>query len=243
MKILAIDTASARCSAALWLNGQWLQRDVATMREHAQLLLPFVDELLAEAQMRLSQLDVIAFGRGPGSFTGLRVACSVAQGLALGADLPVLGVSDLRALAAQCLRLWNLKPLPRRIVACMDARMGEVYWADFPVAGFAPDDRSVVERVSATDGVVAQRASDAVLAQATGLIAGIGAGFSAWPQLAAQLGIAPANCLAGLEPAAIDIAYLADADLAAGRKAGPPEQAQPVYLRDNVAEVSKKPLL
>jgi tRNA threonylcarbamoyladenosine biosynthesis protein TsaB len=240
MRILAIDTASARCSAALWLDGRCVQRDAPTARDHAKLLLPFVDQVLAEAQLGLSGVDVIAFGRGPGSFTGVRVACSVAQGLALGADLPVLPVSDLRALAAQALRLLagTPAPMPGRVITCMDARMSEVYWAAFPIRAGLPDDRGVVEAVGPPDTVTRLDDGVADVPGAAG-IAGIGAGFSAWPQLASRLGIPDGHCLPGLEPSAIDIAHLAAADLAAGRVAGPPEQAQPVYLRDNVACVPK----
>lgn len=231
MKILAIDTASARCSAALWLDGGSLHRGVETAREHARLLLPFVDELLAEAQLRLADIDVIAFGRGPGSFTGLRVACSVAQGLALGSGLPVMPVSDLRALALQAVA--RLEPRPfGQVLACMDARMGEVYWAAFPVIGGLPGDEGVIEGVGPPASVA--------LGQVPGPAAAIGAGFSAWPGLAARLGIEAAACLPGLEPDALDIARLAAADLAAGRRAGPAEDAQPVYLRDNVASVPEK---
>ena len=104
MKILALDTASAQCSVALLLDDELLARSVATARDHAQLLLPMIDALLAEAGTGLRQLDGIAFGRGPGSFTGVRVAASVTQGLALGAGLPIRPVSDLRALAEQARR-------------------------------------------------------------------------------------------------------------------------------------------
>lgn len=232
MKILAIDTASARCSAALWLDGPSLHRSVATAREHAQLLLPFVDELLREAHFRLADLDVIAFGRGPGSFTGLRVACSVAQGLALGAGLPVLPVSDLRALAAQACRILAPREVPNRVVACMDARMGEVYWAEFQMRDGRPDDNQVIERVGPPDSVAS--------AGGEGVTAGIGAGFSAWPAMAGRLGIRPVDLLAGREPDALDVAWLAAGDLAAGREAGAAESAQPVYLRDNVAFVPEK---
>jgi tRNA threonylcarbamoyladenosine biosynthesis protein TsaB len=232
MKILAIDTASARCSAALWIDGATLQRGVTTPRDHARLLLPFVEELLRESALRLADLDVLAFGRGPGSFTGLRVACSVAQGLALGADLPVMPISDLRALALQAARMLPGRRPHRQVVACMDARMGEVYWAAFPMPEGLPADEGVLETVGVPESVTVD--------PARGVAAGIGAGFSAWPGLAGRLGVLPEDCLPGVEPDAQDVALLAAADLAAGRRAGPPEGAQPVYLRDNVASAPEK---
>jgi tRNA threonylcarbamoyladenosine biosynthesis protein TsaB len=138
MKLLALDTASAQCSVALVMGEELIVREAATARDHAQLILPMVDEVLAQAGVKLAQLDGIAFGRGPGSFTGVRVAAAVTQGLAAGAGLPVLPVSDLRALAAQALRLargMGMSVAAGRVLACMDARMGEVYWAMFEAAG------------------------------------------------------------------------------------------------------------
>src|SRR5688572_16401274 len=104
MKLLALDTASGQCSVALQLEEDVRIRATVTTRDHARLLLPMVDELLAEAGITLASLDGIAFGRGPGSFTGVRIAAAVTQGLAAGAGLPVLPVSSLRALAGQARR-------------------------------------------------------------------------------------------------------------------------------------------
>lgn len=235
MKILAIDTASARCSAALWLDGTLTSSAVPTARDHARLLLPMIDALLGEAGIGLHTLDAIAFGRGPGSFTGLRIAASVAQGLALGAGLGVLPVSDLRALAEQGRRRSSGGAALRQVVACMDARMAEVYWACFPVEGDALATGNVIERV----GPAAE-----VRLAAPGLrSAGAGAGFAAYPDLARQLQIEAAACYGDLEPDAGDVAGLAAADLGAGCPLLAPEEAQPVYLRDNVAITAKKPPL
>jgi tRNA threonylcarbamoyladenosine biosynthesis protein TsaB len=121
LKILALDTSSEHCSAALLLDGDVRQRLELAGQRHSQLLLPMVRSLLDEAGLALGALDGIAAAVGPGSFTGLRIAVSAAQGLAFGADLPVAGVSTLEALA------WGLDA--QTAVACIDARMGEIYFA------------------------------------------------------------------------------------------------------------------
>lgn len=228
MKLLALDTASARCSAALWQDGALLRQSADTARDHARLILPMIDALLAEAGLRLSQLDGIAFGRGPGSFTGLRIAASVTQGLAAGADLPVLPVSDLRALAAQA---RDAAPMPRQglLLGCMDARMGEVYWGAFeaqrlhPATGFP-------EVVAAPEPLPAALRGKVVRAA--------GRGLGAYPAIAAWLGLDALDCLPAAEPDAADIARLAAADLAGGEVAWMDAiAAQPVYLRDKVAKM------
>ena len=123
MKLLAIDTATQACSAAL-LVGDAIAEDYAEVpRQHNRLILPMVQRLLDEAGLGLGELDALAFGRGPGAFTGVRLAAGVVQGLALGAGLPVVPVSNLAALAQGGLREWGW----RRIVACLDARIGELY--------------------------------------------------------------------------------------------------------------------
>src|SRR5579859_2062514 len=127
MKILALDTAATASSVALLTDAGLQQSRMEAERAQAETLLPMVEALLAGAQLKLADLDAIAFGRGPGAFTGLRVAASVAQGLAYGAGLPVVPVSDLAALAAAAARLHKVE----RILACLDARMHEVYWAAY----------------------------------------------------------------------------------------------------------------
>ncbi|MGH8338175.1 MAG: tRNA (adenosine(37)-N6)-threonylcarbamoyltransferase complex dimerization subunit type 1 TsaB, partial [Gammaproteobacteria bacterium] len=104
MKILALETSTERCSAALLIDGEVRERARTAVRAHAEMILPMVEALLAEAGMTLSQLDALAFGRGPGGFTGVRVATAMVQGLAFGADRPVVPVSDLMALAAAAFR-------------------------------------------------------------------------------------------------------------------------------------------
>lgn len=119
MKILAFDTSTEHCSLALFLDGTVTARDAHAGQRHSELLLPMVQDLLAQGMVRFSDLNGIAFGAGPGSFTGLRIACGVAQGLAFGAGLPVLGVCTLEALAEAT--------HSERVIACLDARMGEIY--------------------------------------------------------------------------------------------------------------------
>ena len=123
MKILALDTSTEYCSLALLLNGEMLAREALAGQRHSELILPMLHALLAEAGIQLKELDGIAFGAGPGSFTGLRIACGVVQGLAFGAELPVTGVSTLQALA-------EASEAPR-VIACLDARMGEIYHAAY----------------------------------------------------------------------------------------------------------------
>ncbi len=123
MKLLAFDTSTEYCSAALRLDGETQARRVLAGQQHSSLLLPMVNELLTDAGLSLRQLDGIAYGAGPGSFTGLRIACAVTQGLALGADLPVLGVSTLESIAEQT--------GSDRVLTVLDARMAEVYWAAY----------------------------------------------------------------------------------------------------------------
>lgn len=121
MKILSLDTSTELCSVALWLDGATLVREELAGQRHSELVLPMVRDVLAEAGLGLKALDGIAFGEGPGSFTGLRIGCGVAQGLAFGANLPVAGVCTLLALAEST--------EAERAIACLDARMGEVYHA------------------------------------------------------------------------------------------------------------------
>ena len=128
MKILALDTATENCSAALLISGALLCREELIGRGHAQRILPVIVELLSEADAALQDLTAIAFGRGPGAFTGVRLAACVAQGLAFGAALPVVAVSDLQALAQRALAQDSDVD---RVLVCTDARMHEVYCGAF----------------------------------------------------------------------------------------------------------------
>jgi tRNA threonylcarbamoyladenosine biosynthesis protein TsaB len=121
MKLLALDTSTEFLSLALWQDGQALVREQLAGQQHSSLILPLLAQLLSEAGCALTQLDGIAFGEGPGSFTGLRIACGITQGLAFGAGLPVIGIGTLEALAQQS--------GADKVIACLDARMHEVYHA------------------------------------------------------------------------------------------------------------------
>lgn len=217
MKLLAIDTATERCSVALLVDERVIERAMETPRGHADLVLPMVNDVLAESGLTLRQLDGLAYGRGPGAFTGVRIAVGVAQGLAYGAQLATVGISNLAAVAQQ------FAVAGARILVCMDARMNEVYWGRFEAT---PDGlvRSMVdERVDRPEAV---DPGDATVFAGTG--------FGAYPQLAAGRAAVAIHNVA--LPHARDIARLAAAELRAGR-GQPPERAQPVYLRDQVASV------
>ncbi len=127
MKILAIDTSTEACSAALFIDGDIAERYQIAPREHSKLILPMMEELLADAGLVLKQLDTLAFGRGPGSFTGVRIAASVIQGVAFGADLPVVPISSLAALAQGIYREHKTE----HVLTAFDARMQEVYWGTY----------------------------------------------------------------------------------------------------------------
>lgn len=228
MKLLALDTSSAQCSVALLIDGSLASRGVRTAREHAQLLLPQVDALLAEAGISLRALDGIAFGRGPGSFTGLRIAAAVTQGLAAGADLPVRPVSSLRALAAQAKAIaGNAVQSPgAALLACMDARMGEVYWGVF-----GPTLADAAEAVGPSTSIIVPPGHH--------VVAAAGLGLAAWPGIASTLQLAPSQLLGDAEPHAADVARLAAADLAQGAAWLDAAQAQPVYLRNRVVQAPK----
>jgi tRNA threonylcarbamoyladenosine biosynthesis protein TsaB len=229
MRILALDTATEACSAALLLGDTLIGRYEEPRHGHAELILPMVDTLLKEAGITLRELDCIAVGRGPGAFTGVRIAVSVAQGLAFGAERLVVPVSDLAALAQRA----AVDHRVRHILACMDARIGEVYWAQFELA---PDE--LVEALTPEQ----VGAPGTVAAPSTTSWFGAGTGWSAHPDIAERLRATGVE-LRGIDPALLprahEIARLAVRDFALGR-AVPPEQALPVYLRDRVATISRK---
>lgn len=222
MKILAIDTATDACSAALFLDGTVSSRFERAPRRHTELILPMAGELLAAAGLAAADLDAIAFGRGPGAFTGLRIAAGVAQGLALGAGLPVIPVSTLATMAQQVMDEQGAA----RVLAALDARMGEVYWGCY---------RRAADGVAEAIGDECVCAPESVPLPEGGGWVGAGSGFAAHAEaLQARLGGRLAQTLPDVLPAARAMQRLAARAYAQG-DCLPAEAAQPVYLRDNVA--------
>jgi tRNA threonylcarbamoyladenosine biosynthesis protein TsaB len=226
MKILALDTATEACSVSLGIGDRSIDRYLELERGHAEQLLPMVDAVLAEGGIALGSLDAIAFGRGPGGFTGVRLAASVAQGLSFGAGVGVVPVSDLAAVAQ---RVIQIEPDARQILVVNDARMREVYWARYAVeSGLALRGE---EKVSA--------AAEVLLPEQTAGLAWVaaGRGLVAWPALAERCREAGATLRSDLLPRASEVLALARPVVAAGKML-PPEAALPVYVRDRVAEPS-----
>ena len=217
MKLLALDASTDACTVALWTDGEAIER-FSLGGKHAERMLPMVHELLAEGAIALTQLDAIAFGRGPGSFTGLRIAAGVAQGLAFGAGLPVVPVSSLAVLAqAQD---------ADRVLAALDARMQQIYWGAY---------------VRSADGLVALEGEEVVVPPSdiptppgNGWL---GAG-SGWDQYHAILCTRLCEKLTDWRPQrhphAADLARLGVAAFRAGGAIAP-EEAIPIYIRDEVA--------
>lgn len=217
MNLLAIETSTRLLSVALWRDGDLLVRSAERPNGGSELILPWVGELLAEGGLTLARLDGIAFGAGPGGFTGLRLACGVAQGLAFGADLSTLGICSLEALALAC--------GAEQVYACLDARMNEVYSAAYVLQDGMPQQR-LAPAVSPPD--------QAPLPEGGGWV-GAGDAFAAYrPALEARLG----GHLSAIEPdrlpMAVAVARLAAPRLARG-EGGDPALAQPFYVRDKVA--------
>jgi tRNA threonylcarbamoyladenosine biosynthesis protein TsaB len=216
MKLLAFETATEACSVALFVDGVVRERFELAPRRHAELALPWAEQLLAEAGIARSQLDAVAAGRGPGAFTGVRLAISIAQGIALALDRPVVPVSTLATLAMQS---------EGDVIAAIDARMGEVYLGAF---------RRVGEDLQALAPETVVKPADATIPEGAGWH-GIGTGFAAADsalrtRLQAQLGAVDAAAL----PHAADVARLAALAYARG-EALAPERVEPAYLRNHVA--------
>ncbi len=213
MRFAALETSSEWCSVALWADGEICALESRAANRHSELALPMLEDLFGKTGLQARQLDAIAFGAGPGSFTGLRIACGLAQGLAFARDLPVLGVSSFEAIAEES--------GAARVVACIDARMREVYY-------------SALEKVAGAwkEVVPAQCVPpQAALAPPGEGWAGCGSGFAAFPAFLQN----KMSCVnAEIHPTAFAVAALAAPRLLAG-KGVDAALALPTYLRDKVA--------
>lgn len=220
MRVLALDAATEACSVALLSGTGLIGRSVEAGKIHSQHILAMVEEVLSEGQMSLSMLDGIAASIGPGAFTGVRISVAVAQGLAYGAGLLVVPVTTLEALALQVLDADN-----RHAIACLDARMGEVYWGCFAADASQGLIASSPPAVGPPQTVVLPPDVD---------VRGIGRGFSAYPALAALAGLHIDAGASLALPNAREIARLGALRL--GRGGGlDPAELKPLYLRDKVA--------
>jgi tRNA threonylcarbamoyladenosine biosynthesis protein TsaB len=217
LNLLAIDTSTEYCSAALHLDGETVERGELAGQTHSRLVLGMVDALLRERGAALAGLDGIAYGEGPGSFTGLRIACGVVQGLAFGANLPVVGVGTLLAMAEGS--------GADRVIACIDARMNEIYFGAYEKHGGVW--RTVHEPIVCA-------AAQGPQVQGEGWV-GCGSGFRTYRDaLQARYGDRLARIVPDAYPHAADIARLAAPRFAAG-EALAAELAAPVYVRNKVA--------
>lgn len=222
MNILALDTCTEMCSVAILKEGELFEQSLLTQRGHSEKILGMLDEILARAESRLSDMDCIAFGRGPGSFTGVRVGVSVTQGIAYAANLPVVPISTLAAVAQRAIDEHEAKD----IAVAMDARMQEVYSASYQsVDGFAV---LVDEERVCLPEQLEWRSEQSFFAAGTG-----------WKEYETAMMAKFSNQITGLDsallPTAAAIAKLAVKEVEKGHTL-PAEQAIPIYLRDNVAK-------
>ena len=226
MKILAIESSSEACSVALMVGDDCLSRHEIAPRKHAELLLPFMEGLLKQADLSLQQLDALAFGCGPGAFTGIRIATGVIQGVAFAADLPVLPISTL-ACIAQGIKREEGKD---KVIAAIDARMEEIYWG-----AFTADEDGLMCPVNQEYVIPPDHAPDV---DGPGWY-GAGSGWETYAQILPQhYGVKLHGFNGNYLANAIDVATLAARDWDAGLAVSA-EQAQPVYLRNKVAEKKK----
>lgn len=220
--ILAIDTATEACSVALWRDGEIFTQYAVSPREHTRKILPMVEQCLMDADLDLRDIDVLAFGRGPGSFTGVRIAVGIAQGLAFGADLPMIGISSLLTMAQGAYRQSGAE----KVLVAIDARMGEIYSACYELK---PNGYWQGEE---TEAVMKPEQFLAKINNLSGQWAIAGTGWSAYPILRmTNLNLLESGiCL----PDAQDMLLLALQAWQKG-KTVQVEEAQPVYLRNGVS--------
>lgn len=222
LKILALDTSTEYCSIAVLLDGEILSREILAKQRHSELILPMLRQMLGEAGLTLAQLDGIAFGAGPGSFTGLRIACGVAQGLAFGADLPVMGICTLEAMAVAA--------GGDNVIAALDARMSEIYHAAY--TKMADEWQPVREPTLCSP-------QQAPLVRGSGWI-GCGSGFSIYGEaLRSRYDDCIHHIISDLRPHASYMIQLAVPRFAKGLGIDPADAA-PLYVRNKVALKEKE---
>ncbi|MFJ5407124.1 tRNA (adenosine(37)-N6)-threonylcarbamoyltransferase complex dimerization subunit type 1 TsaB [Pectobacterium punjabense] len=221
-RILALDTATEACSVALWNDGEIHSLFEICPREHTQRILPMVQQVLADSGLTLKDLDALAFGQGPGSFTGVRIGIGIAQGLALGADLPLLGVSSLAAMAQGAFRQRQAT----HVLAAIDARMGEVYW------GCYQRDADGSWQGESEEAVLKPEQVQALTVALSGEWTTVGTGWETYPELVKHSSLVLTTG-GVLLPQAQDMLPLACQLWQAG-KAVSVENAQPRYLRNEV---------
>ncbi len=222
--LLALETATDLCACALLHRGRITLREHLAPRRHGDLLLADCQRLLAEAGLVPSDLDAIAFGRGPGAFTGLRIAVGAAQGMGLALDLPLVPVSTLALMAAGAHRRLGA----RHVLTVLDARMGEVYWGAWHIDDDGEPQPLGEERLSAPEAVTLPHHDAPWHA--------VGSGWAAHPQaLARGTGLDPARARPHWYPSAWDLALLGARRLAAGDTVSA-EAARPTYLRQRVIQ-------
>ncbi|HET8850771.1 MAG TPA: tRNA (adenosine(37)-N6)-threonylcarbamoyltransferase complex dimerization subunit type 1 TsaB [Marinobacter sp.] len=225
MNLLALDTSSSGCSAALLTDGQLTERFELAPRGHTRLLMPMVRELLAQAGMAPADLDALAFARGPGSFTGLRIATGVVQGMAWGLDLPAVPVSSLQAVALSAIETHGLSD-GDGIAVAFDARMGEVYMGVYSCEGQLPV-ALAEERVCPPEAVTLPESGPQRWVAA-------GSGWAFREAMAGTVVERLARVDESLLPRASAVARLAERAFLRGETVTA-EQAQPVYVRDEVS--------
>lgn len=228
IRILALDTATEACSVALYNDGEQTSLFEVCPQQHTQRILPFVDQLLTESGLTLNQLDVLAFGKGPGSFTGVRIGIGIAQGLALGADLPLIGVSTLQTMAEGCRRVNNA----HQVLAGIDARMGEIYLGCYSINQNNSWQEQRPEAVLTPQQAIDQLSE----LKREWLLAGTA--WHAYPDLAKQIQDKQPDCQLVQSsinfPSALDMLPLALHAWQNGLTE-PVSQVEPSYLRNNVA--------
>lgn len=209
MRFAAVETSTEWCSVALWRDGEIAAIERRAPNRHSELALPMLERLLKSSRITPGELDAVAFGAGPGSFTGLRIACGIAQGLAFARGIPVLGIPTLEALAEEC--------GASRVVACLDARMGEVYYSALEKRGAGWKEIIAAQCVPPSGMKVAGE----------GWI-GAGNGFAAYGGMGLE------KVLPEVHPTALAVARLAAPRLAAGEGVDA-ALAAPIYVREKVA--------